>query len=195
MITSVDERREIAATAVAAVLRGEREAFATLVEAYSRQVLSFLATRAPDPAQAEDLAQTVFVAAYESLARYDPQRDFGAWLFGIARNQLGKAWERAGREQRHLAAYGEQTRAAMSRWATGEADTIDRLDALDHCLELLPPRWRELVDFHYEQEWRFTRIAQARGTAASTIRATMHRVRARLRDCIEQRIAPPGSSS
>ena len=31
------------------------------------------------------------VVAFQGLERFDPSRDFGSWLFGIARNQLGKA--------------------------------------------------------------------------------------------------------
>lgn len=178
--------------AIAAVREGDVEAFAVVVRAYQDRLLGYLIQRCPDPAQAEDLAQVVLVAAYEGLERYDADRDFGGWLFGIAANHLRKAWERAGREQRGLASLGDRARSELGRWAEREEDrqrAASRLDALAACLGELPERWRELLGWHYDEGWSLARIAEVRGSAASTVGVTLHRARRRLRVCIEGRLA------
>ena len=68
------------------VQRGEREAFAELVDAWKQPVLNFVARTLRDPHEAEDVAQTVFVQVYRMRDRYEPKARFAAWLFTIARN-------------------------------------------------------------------------------------------------------------
>ena len=74
-----DERR-----AVAAVLAGDRDAFRSLVERESRQVVATCARILGDRHEAEDVAQEAFVIAYRSLASWRSDGPFGAWLARIA---------------------------------------------------------------------------------------------------------------
>ena len=70
------------------VLRGEREAYRILVERYQQPLLAAIRGILARSEGAEDIAQDVFLAAYENLATFDPRRGrFAAWLFAIARNR------------------------------------------------------------------------------------------------------------
>lgn len=179
-------------TALAAVRQGEVDAYAGVVRHFQRRLLGYLARRAPDLAQVEDLAQDVFVAAYQSLSRFEVGRDFGAWLFGIAAHRLGRAWRDHGAERRGLAGLGAAAREELARWSEAPAAVgrDDREhDALDGCLDDLPTAWRELVSWHYSEGLTLLRIAERRGSASSTVGVLLHRARRRLRACIEGRLA------
>ncbi len=62
-----------------------------LVKQHAADVLWFVARLLPRREDAEDVAQDVFVAAYQSLARYDAEKaSVKTWLFRIAYNTVLK---------------------------------------------------------------------------------------------------------
>src|SRR5580692_6300312 len=68
------------------VKRGDRAAFAQLVEKYKQPVMNFVYRSLRDETEAEDLAQNVFLQVFKSRARYKQTAKFSTWLFTIARN-------------------------------------------------------------------------------------------------------------
>src|ERR1700722_19231055 len=68
------------------VKRGDRAAFTELVEKYKQPVMNFVYRSLRDEAEAEDLAQDVFLQVYKSRSRYKQTAKFSTWLFTIARN-------------------------------------------------------------------------------------------------------------
>ena len=68
------------------VKTGDMAAFEALVEKYKTPVVNLLARTLGDPAEAEDVAQNVFVQVFKSAARYEATARFSTWLFTIARN-------------------------------------------------------------------------------------------------------------
>lgn len=71
---------------VAQVQSGHEAAFDELMARYRRPVLNFVYRMLGDAAEAEDVAQDVFVRAYQNLAGYRPETKFSTWLFALARN-------------------------------------------------------------------------------------------------------------
>lgn len=58
----------------------------SIIKAYLKPVYSFVRRLSGDANEAEDITQEVFLKVWKNLDRYDPQQDFKAWLFAIARN-------------------------------------------------------------------------------------------------------------
>ena len=69
------------------VKRGDRAAFAELVEKYKQPVMNFVYRTLRDETEAEDLAQNAFLQVYKSRSRYKRTAKFSTWLFTIAHNQ------------------------------------------------------------------------------------------------------------
>lgn len=66
---------------------GEEAAFAALVDRYAKPILNFAWRQSGDPTEAEDVAQDVFVRAWQHLNSFNPAKAaFSTWLFQIARN-------------------------------------------------------------------------------------------------------------
>src|SRR5437879_1779104 len=65
--------------------RGEDTAFDELLGRYKRPVLNF-AFRMLGEADAEDVAQDVFVRGYQRIGDYRLSGKFSTWLFALARN-------------------------------------------------------------------------------------------------------------
>lgn len=81
MIKTSDE------TLVQQVLSGKRKAFETLVERYQKTVfnVAFRATKNYDDSQ--DIAQAVFIKAFENLPNFNAAYKFFSWLYRIAVNE------------------------------------------------------------------------------------------------------------
>jgi RNA polymerase sigma-70 factor, ECF subfamily len=90
------------------VKRGDRAAFASLVEKYRQPLFNFIYRTLRDETEAEDVAQTVFLQVYKSRARYQRTAKFSTWLFTIARNLC---LNEIRRRSRHPAESLEETHA------------------------------------------------------------------------------------
>jgi len=71
---------------VAQLRRGDLDALTALVTRYQNRLYRYLLRLVRQPADAEDLFQQTWVRVAERIGKYDPQRNFDAWLFSVARN-------------------------------------------------------------------------------------------------------------
>lgn len=74
------------ATAMIAASKGDRRAFAGLFDRHQASVVRFCARFVGSVAQAEDLAQDIFVKLYRNAGSYRPEAKFTTFLFRIATN-------------------------------------------------------------------------------------------------------------
>src|SRR5579862_7527640 len=105
--------------------RGDRLAITAIVQEHQRTVRSYLSRLAPDAATADDLAQDVFLEAFQALQRIDPQRDLKNYLLGIARNRARMAWRKQ-YARREIA--GEVLFDALQSRADMHASAFDQSD-------------------------------------------------------------------
>ena len=68
----------------------DREALGQLHTKYYSHIKQYIASRIDSIPDAEDLSQTVFFELCKGNSRYDGQRDAEAYLFGMARNLIGR---------------------------------------------------------------------------------------------------------
>jgi RNA polymerase sigma factor (sigma-70 family) len=111
-----------------------REPFAPLVEAHQQAVRAFLRRLCGDPAEADDLAQEVFIAAWTSLDSFRRGADFRLWLYGIAYRKFQANRRAAGRRRKREAFVAEIAETV----AAPDADA--RLDLQKAMMALSEPR-------------------------------------------------------
>src|SRR5579871_5171130 len=68
------------------VKAGDEQSFELLLRKYRSPLVNFLYRMVRDTAQAEDLAQEVFLRVYRARNDYTPSAKFTTWLFRIATN-------------------------------------------------------------------------------------------------------------
>ena len=68
-------------------LEGDRRAFEALVEKYQKIVFNVALRMTRDHADAQDIAQSAFIKAYEKLNTFDPKFKFFSWLYRIVVNE------------------------------------------------------------------------------------------------------------
>lgn len=85
------------------VAGGDDQAFEALVLRYQNRIYAFCARMLADAAEAEDVAQEVFLTLHKSAGEFRGDAAFSTWLYRIAKNQTLnriKYLERRGRSRR-----------------------------------------------------------------------------------------------
>ena len=173
------------AALVAAVVAGDRQAFAALVERHQARILALLERLTGCREQARDLAQETFVSAYRKLATFEQRSAFATWLYRIACNHAAAA----GRRRRPVAmldAIRPDGRAAVepaARLASVSAG-LEQEDLARHvaaALDRLDARYREVVVLADMQEAGYEEIAESLDIPVGTVRSRLHRGRMELR--------------
>jgi RNA polymerase sigma-70 factor (ECF subfamily) len=173
------------AALVAAVVAGDRQAFAALVERHQARILALLERLTGCREQARDLAQETFVSAYRKLATFEQRSAFATWLYRIACNHAAAAGRRrrpvamldAARPDGNAAIEPEARLAPVSAGLEQEdlarhvAAALDRLDA----------RYREVVVLADMQDVSYEEIAATLDIPLGTVRSRLHRGRMELR--------------
>jgi RNA polymerase sigma-70 factor (ECF subfamily) len=137
-------------------------------------------------ADAEDIAQTVFLRAYERFAELRGQPTVAGWLKTVTTNLCLNHLERYRARWRFFSELGEDDGAAFEPAADGPApeqalDDARRHARLEAALRGLPAHQRvPLVLFHFDGR-SYDDIAGLFGVSVSKVKTDMHRGRLALR--------------
>jgi uncharacterized protein len=162
---------------VAATLRGDRAAFALLLERHADRV-RVLAGRLLPPHDAEDVAQEALLQAFLGLDRLRDRRRFGAWLYGITLNLAKMRLRSRAATRLHHGGVEEHSAPGLSPEQMLEAQELAEL--VRDALNVLPPHEREAVLLHYGEGLTTPELAAALGERPGTVRVRLHRARRRL---------------
>lgn len=180
---------------------GDRNAFNDLVEQYAPRLSVFFYRHFWDRAQAEDLAQEVFLKILRAIDRYEPQGCPDTYVWRVARNVLidhlrsVKARPKvASLESKH--ADDETTRDLAAETPDdqqGPLDTLTRLESLERlrcALEALSTEQRLVFEMGVLEGLRYADIAEVLdipvGTVKSRIFNAVRVLRKRLPDLVRE---------
>ena len=174
---------------VAAVLAGQHDAFAVLVERYERRIFYALRWMAGSPSEAEELTQAAFCRAYMALATFNPEFRFSTWLFQIAYNLC----RTAAKKQAHAVSLEEQfsdedeSSAAEDRLLIdpGKSPELMAEEANSSALiwsavAALPASYREVVIMRHIEELSYLEICDLTGLPMGTVKSRLARARREL---------------
>jgi RNA polymerase sigma-70 factor (ECF subfamily) len=165
----------------------DARAFEVLVRLHHRRVLAYALALTEREDVAEDLAQDAFLVAQRELSRFDPSRDFAAWVRGIVRMKYLE-WARRHRMQALDPVLLESVEAEHRAWDRAVEDgRADALAAVRECLRLLGGPVGDAVRMFYAEKRSCTEIAVRMGTTEVVIRKRLQRARDTLADCIRRR--------
>ncbi len=166
---------------------GDVEAYSQVIHAFQGEVWRVVMFCLRDMDASADLVQQTFVNAYFALDRFEEERDFGAWVRGIARNLVRQELRRRGREDRRYLAYSTHLEASADNERADEHEHALR-EALTRCREKLSDPAQRALEMRYHKSREFPDIAEALGRTVAATRQLLQRVRLQLRACITQRL-------
>ncbi len=147
-----------------------------------------------DPSEAEDIAQIVFLRAYERFDSLQSSPSAGGWLRTVATNLCLNHLKRFRARFELFSQSRNADRSEFSPFAGAVVDTDspaerfergERRARLERALRLLPAAQRiPLVLFHFQQHG-YRDIATLLGVSLSKVKTDIHRGRESLRSLME----------
>ena len=155
-------------------IRGEEDAWATLVSRYQRLVYSVAWTLCPHADDASDVFQQVWMQLYQQLSDLRHVEALPAWLITVTRRQAFKLIN----SRRNSEPLDEETPDLK-----GQITQIALEHGLEQALDQLPDRCRTLIDLLYfsVDEPTYTEISQKLGMPVASIGPTRARCLDKLR--------------
>ena len=174
---------------VQAVLEGDNRAFDSLFARYRDSIYTMLLKCTNNSDVVEDLMQESFMKAFLKIGMYNPQYDFGAWIYAIARNTFIDF----SRSQKNNAINPsniplENSANAKSSSPTPEECIINAQQRalLERYMAMLPDDYRQLFELRFIDEYSYEEIAERLNMKLGTIKTRIFRVRNMMCKLIEQ---------
>ncbi len=175
--------------------REEPDAFAALYERYATAILGFFARRTLDPEAAAELTAETFAEAFASRARYRDRGAGGAaWLYGIARHQLGRFFRTGAVDARARRRLGMPDRdlAPEDYERIEELIDFERVGrAIAKAFGLLSEEQREAMTLRVIEGRPYREVAEQLACSEETARARVSRGLKRLTRLLEAPQAEP----
>ena len=180
---AVPDRRAEERALVARAQAGDLAAFEVLYRANVGRVYALCYRMAGDASLAEELAQDVFVRAWQRLGSFRGDSALSSWLHPLTVNVALS--ERRSRRRRTSRVMSTDDPAAFERPETKKAAPEAAVD-IDRALETLPPGARAVFVLHDVEGYKHEEIAKMTGVATGTSKAQLHRARRLLREALDR---------
>jgi RNA polymerase sigma-70 factor, ECF subfamily len=175
------EGRDDEPAQVAAATDGNSEAQAWIVHRWTAPVYRFAYRMLGNEQDARDAAQESLVKVLRNLHRYDPNRSFSTWVFGITRNTCIDEHRR--RKRRGFNEPGDVVDPSPS--PLQEVSRAERAERLKQALQTLPPLYRDVLVLYHFEHLKYNEIAEALEIPLGTVMNRIFRARRKLRDVYE----------
>lgn len=176
---TLNEENEI----VERVLNGDRDAYASLVDAYKSAIFNLAFRMTGNDQDADDLAQETFFRAYRNLGQFCSGKRFFTWLYTIALNLIRSHLKKRGRHLfRESQEFIRPRDGVVSETVRRDAERIEwdliqaqKIDHLEICLQKLPADLREAVILRFYQDLSFEEIALISDASVSAVKMRVYR--------------------
>ncbi len=165
---------------------GEARAFEELVIAHQHRVYGVALRMLRDAAEAEEIAQEVFVRAYRGIASFKGEAKLSTWLYAIASRLC---LNRLAHSSRRLDRRGDETRNRLAEPGADPSADLERSEveaALHRAIAELPEERRIVVILRDLEGLDYEEIAAALDLPLGTVRSRLHRARTDLKDKLER---------
>ena len=169
------------------VREGDGASFGVLLEKHRSSVVHFLYRMVQNHAEAEELAQEVFLRVYRSRGTYEPAAKFTTWLFRIATHVALNAL-RDGKNERWQERLDDDSSDAPARQVSDRRPSVEqsmvyeaKMDEIRRAIAALPAKQRAAVLMHKYEELEYSQIAKVLSCSESAVKSLLFRAYETLR--------------
>ena len=155
--------------------RQEQAAFHELVDQHSQQLFRVAYSMVGNAADAEDVVQETFTAAFAGISKFRGEASLKTWLMQILVRQSAKVKRSRGRRLTIGIENAQQAGHDPARAADSRIDVIEMLQKLS-------PEHREVIVLRELQGMGYEEMAEALKIPRGTVESRLHRARQELRE-------------
>jgi RNA polymerase sigma factor (sigma-70 family) len=153
-------------------------------------VLGFIAAIVRDPDLVEDVFQNVAVVVLDKAGAVEADKDFPAWVRGVARLEAFAALRR----RRKAPTLLDPVLLDMLESAWSANDAAEPADpALGHCLGRLSSSARRLIELRYAEGLSGKAVAERLNRSPNTVYVALSRAYRCLAECVRRRLGQEGA--
>lgn len=168
---------------VARSLARDHEAFGRLIDRHASAIVNLAYRMVGNQAEAEDLAQESFIAAFKALPTFRADSKFSTWLYRIASNKC-KDWLRVRRPGQgpYDVDADEQLDLHIAEDRTPEDLLSQRQVAqeLEQAIQRLPPLYREAFVLKHVEGLSYEEMEAILGVSGDTLKMRVYKGRVQL---------------
>ena len=170
---------------IKAVIHGDIQAYGELYERYLDEIYRYVYYRAANHLEAEDLAQVVFIKAWEMILKKQPKKyNFRAFVYRIAHNLMVDRW-RTQKQERSLEV--ENVESIPDPAPTPEQIMLSNEEShnLAEAIRELEPRLQHVFICRFINGLSHAETAQTLGLTEGHVRVLQHRALKKIRVVIK----------
>ena len=169
-------------------LRGDTQAFGSIVERHQSLVCGLAYSACGNVHVSEDLAQETFITAWQQLRNLREKGNLRGWLCGIARHVINNFLRRQQRTPTAMAAELDEVIHPASDEPSPDECAINEQESamLWRALQTLPSNYREPMVLYYRQQESVGAVAESLGLSEDAVKQRLARGRAMLAEQVER---------
>ena len=176
----MDQKSE--AEIVARVLKGDRQAYALLVDEYKSPIYNLAYRMTGNLEDADDLTQETFIRAYQYLWRYDTSKKFFTWLYTLALNLIRNHFKK---NKYNKSSEELSANLLADKNPSPETELIETQEISVYLLRL-EDESRALLIMKFHQGLTFEEIAQITGKSISAVKMRIYRGLEKLKELLKE---------
>lgn len=161
-------------------LKGDLDAFATLMDRYERPVFNLILHMVGNAEDARELCQQVFMKTYEHLDRYDAGRKFFSWIYRMAMNESINHLK-----GRHLHQPLSEALPARDASPAQRFEAVERRDLIQRAVLALEPDYRAVVILRHFVQLSYREAAEVLNLPEKLVKSRLFTARQLLRKALE----------
>ena len=165
---------------------GDMGSFEQLYERHNRRVYSLCLRMTSNVAEAEDLAQEVFIQLFRKIGSFRGESAFTTWLHRLTVNQVLMHFRKRGVRLEQTTDDGDvPVQVVTGTGNPNQMPVVDRI-ALDKAIGQLPPGYKMVFTLHDVEGHEHEEIARMLGCSVGTSKSQLHKARMKLRGLLRQ---------
>jgi RNA polymerase sigma-70 factor (ECF subfamily) len=165
-----------------------RDKFIRMMTEHQLDLQAVIFSSLGDYTNTMDVLQQTNVVLWRKASEFRPDASFLPWALKIAKYEM-LAFVRARRHDRHVLLSPEVVEL-MCDMAIERSSTISqRAEAFQECVKQLPERSLEFLRIRYAQNQSIEQISAKTGRSIGSVKSLYHRIRVKLGECIERKVA------
>ena len=163
-------------------LAGDMTAFDELMIRYERQIYRVCYRFVNNRDDAMDLAQEVFIKAFEHLPNFRRESSMKTWLYRIAMNHCINHVKKNAREFVQIT----ENVGSMSASVHSEMEEREKREQFRSLVKKLPPKQKAILEMRIHEQLSYEEIATMSGRSISTIKASVFFALEKLRKLVKE---------
>jgi RNA polymerase sigma-70 factor (ECF subfamily) len=150
-------------------LSGDMSAFDELMIRYERQIYRICYRFVENREDAMDLAQEVFIKAFEHLASFRRESTMKTWLYRIAMNHCINHKKKHSQEFVEVTEYTARVHSSVQ----SQMEDREQREHFRRMVKQLPPKQKAILEMRINEQLSYEEIAKISGRSVSTIKASV----------------------